>query len=353
MDQFTGAQALFAPDGHYLNTATMGLPPRTTLDTLAAALDAWGRGPEGFLEWDEATHRARDTYARLVGVPVDWVAVGSQVSVFAGLVAASLPTGARVVCAEGDFTSLLFPLLVQEDRGVTVDAVPLERVADAVDARTDLVAVSAVQSSDGRVADLGAIRSAAAAHGARTLIDTTQATGWLPIDVSRFDVTVGGGYKWLLTPRGVAFCTVRPEALADIRPHTAGWYAGASVHDSYYGTPLRLAASARRLDVSPAWHSWIGAVPSLDLLDRVGIEAIHAHNLALANRFRAGLGLPPGDSAIVSLTTGDGVAARLRRANVRFAGRAGRLRFAFHLYNTGEDVDRALEAMAGWQPIGS
>ena len=49
------------------------------------------------------------------------MAIGSALSAFAGLVAASLPAGARVLCAEDDFTSLLFPFLVQEPRGVTVE----------------------------------------------------------------------------------------------------------------------------------------------------------------------------------------------------------------------------------------
>src|SRR5450759_3085088 len=53
-----------------------------------------------------------------------------------------------------------------------------------------------------------------AATGARVLLDTTQAAGWLPIDASRFAYTTGGGYKWLLAPRGTCFFTVQPE-LAD------------------------------------------------------------------------------------------------------------------------------------------
>jgi selenocysteine lyase/cysteine desulfurase len=273
------------------------------------------------------------------------VAVGSQVSPFAGLVALSLPRGARVVCAHEDFTSLLFPFLVARERGVRVDLVPLDRVAEAVDGGTALVAVSAVQSQDGRVAALDAIAAAAAHHGARTYVDGSQACGWLPLDAGRFDYVACAGYKWLLGLRGTAFFAVRPQAAERLTPHLAGWYAGREPMETMYGGPLRLAGDARRLDVSPAWLNWVAHAPALELLEQVGIAAIHDHDVALANRFRAGLGLPPSDSAIVSVGLADGAADRLRDAGVMFAGRGGALRFSFHLYTSAADVDRALEVL--------
>ena len=138
--------------------------------------------------------------------------------------------------------------------------------------------------------------------------------------------------------------SVAPERLAGIVPTAAGWYAGEDVHASYFGGPLRLAADARRLDTSPAWHSWVGAAPALALLEEIGVGEIHAHDLGLANRFRAGLGLEPGDSAIVFVDVPE-AAARLERAGIRAAVRGGRVRTSWHLYNTADDVDRALEAL--------
>ena len=84
---------------------------------------------------------------------------------------------------------------------------------------------------------------------------------------------------------------------------------------------------------------------ALELLERVGIEAIHEHDVALANRFRAGLGLEAGASAIVSIPPAPGAAERLRAAGVMFADHGDLLRFSFHLYTTEADVDRALEAI--------
>lgn len=339
--------AEFDPEGTYLDTASLGLPPRRSLTALRAVLDQWRTGRSRPPDFDRDVESARAAYATLVGVAPGSVSVGSQVSVFAGLVAASLPDGAEVLAADGEFTSLTFPFLAQTGRGVRVREVPLDRLAEEVSAATSLIAVSAVQSADGRLVDLDQLTAAAAAAGAEILLDTTQATGWLPVDANRFGYTVGGGYKWLLAPRGTCFSTVRPDLAEALVPHTAGWYAGADPWTSIYGGPLRLAGDARRFDVSPAWHSWVGQAASLEFLLEVGRDALHAHATGLANRFRTSVGLPQGDSAIVSLAVDDDAADRLREASVTGSVRAGRLRLSFHVHNTDADADHAAEVLAG------
>jgi selenocysteine lyase/cysteine desulfurase len=275
-------------------------------------------------------------------VPASWVAVGNQVSSFAGVVAMALPHGSRVVCAHGDFTSVLWPFLVAP--GVEVSMVELEDVASAIDSSVALVAVSAVQSLDGRVADLDAIGAACAASGARSFVDATQSSGWLPLEASSFDYVAASGYKWLLSPRGVCFMSIRPEAAEPLTPYLAGWYAGDEPFDTNYGAPTRLADDMSRYDLSPAWLSWIGTAPALRVLEEVGIETIHAHNVGLANRFLAGLGLPPSDSAIVALPAAS-LGEALSAAGITATEREGMMRFSFHVFNTAADVDRALEVV--------
>jgi selenocysteine lyase/cysteine desulfurase len=196
----------------------------------------------------------------------------------------------------------------------------------------------------GEVADLDAITRAAATHGVRTLVDATQAAGWLPLDATRFDFLVAAAYKWLMSPRGTAFMVVAPERLDGILPSQAGWYAGEDVHDAYSGPPLRLASDARRLDTSPAWFSWVGTAPAIELINEIGIDAIHEHDVGLANRFRAGLGMPPSNSAIV-VSDHPGGAARLEAEGIRAAEVLGRLRTGWHVYNTKEDADRAVDVL--------
>jgi selenocysteine lyase/cysteine desulfurase len=341
------ARREFEPTVTYLNTATMGLPPRSALAALQLALDEWRDGVVDAPAYDATVARARGHFAALVGVPDSWVAVGHQASPFVGLVATSVPDGAEVLTVPREFTSVTFPFLAQAARGVRVREVEPGRLVDEITEETYLVAVSAVQSSDGRVADLEALADACATTGTRTLVDLTQAAGWLPVQADRFDWTVTAGYKWLLSPRGSAFLTVRPERLAETTPHAAGWYAGESPWDSIYGLPLRLASDARRLDVSPAWQVWVGTEAALELLVAVGAERLHAHSLGLANRFREGLGLTSGDSAIVSLATDDEVPALLAEHRIAAAGRAGRLRVSFHVSNDERDADLAARVLSG------
>jgi len=338
------ARKLWQPEPGWLNTASYGLPPEPAWVALQDALADWRVGRISWEVWGEAAGQARAGFARLVGVAPADVAIGSTASQLLAPVAAALPRGATVVVPEVEFTSNLFPWLVQRERGVRVRTVPPGGLVDAIDTDTDLVAFSLVQSSDGTVAPYDEIVAAARAHGALVAVDATQACGWLPFDAGRADAVVVSAYKWLMAPRGVAFAYLAPALRDRLRPDAAGWYAGQDPHASYYGPPLRLADDARRFDISPAWFNYVGAAPALELLAEIGLPAVHAYDVALANRFLAGLGRPPGDSAIVTVEV-PGAAERLARAGVRAAVRAGRVRASFHLYTTEEDVDQALDAL--------
>ncbi|MFZ1996259.1 MAG: aminotransferase class V-fold PLP-dependent enzyme [Solirubrobacteraceae bacterium] len=340
----TEAQGLWAPAGVYCNTASYGLPPRPAWDALQAALADWQGGRTSWERWGESTEAARAAFARIVGVDTGRVAVGSTVSELVGTIVTALPARTRVVVPEIEFTSNLFPYLVQSR--LDVHPVPVGAVADAVAEGAGAVAFSAVQMSTGEVADLDAILDAAAAVDAVTICDATQAVGWLPIDAGRFDALVCTAYKWLMSPRGTAFLTVSDRLLADAVPYSAGWYAGENVHASYFGPPLRLAHDARRFDLSPAWFCWVGTAPALELIEEIGVQAIHDHDVALANRFRAGLGMEAANSAIVSADVRE-AATRLERAGIVAAMRGGRLRTSWHVYNDERDVDRVLEVVLG------
>jgi selenocysteine lyase/cysteine desulfurase len=340
----------FSPDGIYLNTATIGLPPRRSVDAIRAALDDWQAGRIRPQHYDPYVDAARRLYAQLVHVDTSRVSIGSQVSIFAGLVAASVPPGAEVLTVTGDFTSILFPFLAQASRDVRVREVDLADLVAAITDDTYLVAVSAVQSATGAVADLDGLADAAAA-GTRVLLDITQAAGWLPIDAGRYTWTVASGYKFLLAPRGTCFATVGPAG-NDLIPHAAGWYAGDDIWSSVYGSPLRLAADARRFDTSPAWFSWIGQAATLDLLVGIGRDVLHQHATGLAGEFESRLGLPPSGSAIVSLGTRPATAERIRDAGIVTVVRAGRTRVSFHVHNTVGDVDAIADSFlsTGWTP---
>jgi selenocysteine lyase/cysteine desulfurase len=336
-------RALFDAGAGFLNTATVGIPPTASVEAMAASIDDWRRGDLRPTDFDALVDRGRAAWSRMVGVDVSTVAAGLAVSHFVGLVAGSLPAGARVLTADGDFTSVLFPMLAQTDRGVTVSSVALESLPDAREP-VDLIAVSLVQSADGRVTDLDRLRAAREATGAKLLIDVTQACGWLPLDCADVDFVVCAAYKWLLCPRGIAFLAARPEHWASLRPDAAGWYAGDDPWKSIYGAPLRLAADARRFNLSPAWLCWSAAAPTLELLDGLDRQDLHAHDVGLADLFLSELGKPSQGSAIVTVDVPD-AADRLAAAGISTAVRAGRVRASFHLYNTPDDAHAAARAL--------
>ena len=331
------ARERFGETSGYLAVASMGLPTRQTVEAITHDLERWfaaDRDPQGYDRHVEAT---RIHYARLVGVDSDRVAVASQTSVMVSLLAADLPPGAEVLGVEGDFSSVLFPFLARGD--LTLRTVPLEALAESVEPTTALVAFSLVQSARGQVVDAAAIVEAARAAGARTVCDVTQAAGVHPVDATMFDATVCHGYKWLCSPRGVAFLTVSEEWSRTLRPVQAGWYAGEDVWSSVYGPAMSLASSARRFDVSPAWQAWIGAEPALALFADLDIGQVWEYCAGLGSEYTDALGLPDQGQAIVSIPDPSGsLLAAAMAAGIRISGRAGRLRASFHLWNTSEDV---------------
>ncbi|WP_136708039.1 aminotransferase class V-fold PLP-dependent enzyme [Agromyces sp. H66] len=336
-DRFTAGRG-------YLAACTLGIPTHATRDAVQRDLDRWAAGSASAHDYSATLERARGHAAALLGVAPQRVATGSQVSVFAGLVAASAPRGAEVLCIDGDFSSVVAPFLVRGD--LRVRHVPGHALADEVTDATWLVAYSLVQSATGEVADAASVAAAARDHGALTLVDTTQATGWMPTTDLDADLIVCHAYKWLSAPRGAAFAAFSDRAVDEIVPYTAGWYSGADPWTSTYGPDLYLADDATRFDVSPAWHAWEGAEAALGFAASLDADEVYRHDLGLANAFRERLGLAASDSAIVTWPDADGAdLAALTAAGMTASGRAGRARVAFHLWNDEEDVDLAAAAV--------
>lgn len=334
-EQFPGAP-------NFLNSATYGLPSRRTTEALTKSLHAWELGDLAPMDFDEPVALARAAFATMAGVPEGTVAMGGSVSALLGLVASALPDGARVATFTNEFTSVTAPFDAQ-GRGITVTALEpgeLERRAGEY----DYVSVSLVQSSDGRVLDVAALRASIAGARTRVILDVTQAMGWMQLDVAWADVVVGGSYKWLLSPRGAAWMAVQPQLADELTPHAANWYSSETPWSNTYSLPSLQAPDARRFDASPAWFTLLGAGIAMPWLASLDATAVHAHCVGLANTVRSELGLPLADSAILALDVPD-AAARLASAGIRAAVRAGRARVSFHLYNDMSDVEALLAAL--------
>lgn len=328
----------------YLSAATMGLPPRAAVSAMTEKLHQWAAATCNPMNYGDIVERTRGHYARLVGIDHTRVAIGSQTSVMASLIACSLPAGSEVLCVESDFTSIVYPFLQHPD--LVVRVVPLADLADSVRDSTVLVVFSLIQSCNGTVADVEAITAAASHHGVRTLCDVTQAAGVYPVDATQFDATVCHAYKWLCSPRGVAFLTISEDFAQHITPVQAGWYAGDDVWNSVYGTEMNLAKDARQFDVSPAWQAWWGAEQSISLFADLDIAEVWEHTTRLGNMLCDKLGIERQNQAIVTWPDESGAdLAKLANAGITASGRAGRLRAAFHLWNTEDDVAAVIAAL--------
>jgi selenocysteine lyase/cysteine desulfurase len=336
----------------YLDAATYGLPPRDTVRAMRRALVAWERGTGRWIEdWDAVAEDCRASFASLIGASAAEISLQPAVSVAVAIVAASLRSGEEVVVPENEFTSVLYPLLVAERRGVRVRQVDISDLPDAIRDGTTLVATSLVQMQTGIAAPLAAITAAAARHGSRVLIDATQAVPMMPAigrHIGDIDYLVCAGYKHLLSPRGTAFLYVRESSWDSLPPIDAGWRAGDLPYGRYFGGPLQLAPDAARFNVSLAWFSWVGARESLRLL--VEWQAADAMDRvrAQAARLAKGLGIPDKGTTLVCAPISDeaGLARAVKAARIRASVRGGSLRLSPHLHNTSADIERAVEVVA-------
>jgi selenocysteine lyase/cysteine desulfurase len=333
----------------YLDSATYGLAPLPTTTAMRRALEAWAAGTAQWIEdWDVRAEEARRHFAHIVGVRPANVALVPAASVGVGTVAASLPPGARVLVAENEFTSLLFPLLVARERGASLTEAPIDHLASRVDPGTDLVAFSLVHMQTGRVAPAADILRQARQAGARVLIDATHAIPFVDPLAATADFVVCAAYKHLLCPRGTAFLTVRDDLVDALAPWNANWRAADDPYGRYVGGPLTLAASAARFDTSMAWHLWVGAAISLGLIDEWRADGTLAAVPATTAELAVRLGVAPTGSSIVAVPVTDMDRARqeLARHRVKAGVHTAAVRLACHVYTTPEDIDRAVHVLA-------
>ena len=340
---------LFDPDPEvvYLDAGTYGLPPRPAISALMEALHRWQTGVADYArDWETAGERSRELFAQLIGAAVETIALTPTASAGVGMVAASLPAGAEILVPQEEFTSVVVPFYAAvEGRGITLREVPYRELAAEIRPRTALVAFSLTRAQSGETADLGQIIAAARRHGTRVLVDGTQAIPFVPVKehLDGIDYLVCHGYKHLLLPRGAAFLYIKRERWEENLPYLAN---SRSV-SRMYGGPLTLAPRASRFDISLAWHSWVGAVPALELLVQWDQDGTLLAAKELANRLALGLELPPPGASLVCVKTEDPERAThiLQAAGVKAASRGANVRLAPHVYNTEAEIDRAIKVV--------
>jgi selenocysteine lyase/cysteine desulfurase len=327
-------------------------------------------------EWARRIEQIRQTAARLVNGRPEEIALVPNTTTGISLVAEGLAwePGENVVTVAGEFPSNLYPWIHLRDRGVQERRVEMEgfavdpnRIAEACDKRTRVVAISWVGYAGGWRIDPGQLARVAHDHGALFFLDAIQGLGVFPIDVREtgVDFLAADGHKWMLGPEGAGLLFVNREHLDRLRPHTVGWNSVVSAHD-FSRVDLRLRPEAARFEGGSqnmvGFHA-LGA--SLDLLERCGLSARHS---AVAGRVLAtvdhacqrlvNLGAQIASdrsdperngSGILSFELPDHdpktVVRDCAAAGVAISCRGGRLRISPHAYNNEEDVERLIATL--------
>jgi isopenicillin-N epimerase len=184
-------------------------------------------------------------------------------------------------------------------------------VTGALTGRTRLLVVDHVASSTARVLPAARIAAAARAAGVPVLVDAAHAPGNLA--AVEADFWVGNFHKWAYAPRGTALLVVAPGWRERIRPLVVSW-------QEPQGFPWSVEWQGTQ-DYTP----WLAAPIGLFTLRSLGLDAVRAHNAALAAYGQRVVGAALGlDAASCRGTAGSGHADARPAAAGRPCGGPGR-----------------------------
>jgi selenocysteine lyase/cysteine desulfurase len=355
-----------ARDGLYLNSAYIAPIPQPVADAARAFADRKASRPFRLDEMVKTTDQVRQQFARLIGAESDEIGFLFATSEGENIVSAALDLkpGDNVVIDELHYeTSFVLYRHLQESRRIDLRIVPhhdgrvsADDFARVVDGRTRLVSVAWVSHQNGLRHDMRPLADIAHAHGALFYADAVQALGMFPVDVraAGVDCLTSGTYKWLLGGFGVAPFFVRRELLDRIRVDRMGALHVEKELDDHRFQIYKTAKKFEYATLPFAEVYQLGA--ALTYLERVGVDRIERHTVALAAELRDGLvqlGFRPftpanNQSSIVTVHV-DRNQARARDvldgAGVQVSFRAGGslVRVSPALFNTRDEIQQFLK----------
>jgi kynureninase len=288
----------------YLVSHSMGAAPLGAKAALESYWNDWATdGPEAWERWLPEIGRIADGIGEIVGAPAGTVFLGPNVSVLQAALASSLnftPHRNEVVYEALQFPSLTYvwtewqrygaqPRIVPSGDGRTMDT---QRIIDAITERTTLAVLSHAYYVSGAICDVAAIQAHCRNTGTLLCVDAYQTSGVYPYDVREMDLDIvtGGSHKWLCGGPGCGWMYVRPELRERFDPAVTGWMAHARPF-AFEPAPMTWASSMYRWGTgTPTIPGYVVAKPGHDLIKRVGVPAIRAHNVRLTSKL-AGMAL--------------------------------------------------------------
>lgn len=357
----------------YLVSNSLGAMPRAVPERLAEYADAWGRsGVRAWAEgWWEMPVSVGDEIAPLMGAGQGEVVMLPNVTIAQAVVLSALdysPPRDTVVMTGLDFPSVRYVydglatrlgarvVVVPGDDGVGIDT---ERVLDAIDERTRLVAVSHVLFRSAFIMDAEAICRRAHEVGALVSLDAFHSVGVVPVDVKGLgvDFLAGGVLKWLCGGPGGAFLYVSSSVRDRLEPALTGWQA--------HSRPFAFESSMEYAEGATRWLNGTPVIPALyaaiegpRMVREAGVEAIRAKSIRqtarlieLAESRGYGVNAPRdparrGGTVAFNVPHGYEVSRALlaRDILVDYRPEAG-IRVAPHFYTSDDELEMAVEAI--------
>lgn len=368
------------------NAATTLKKPECVGRAVLAALENFGndgRGThEGSLSASRIIYETRERLASLLGCTrADHVAFTANSTEALNIaINGTLDAGDHVLSTDLEHNSVLRPLYrLQQERGVEVDFLRADTVGRIdyddferlLKPNTRAVVCTHASNLVGNMLDVARIGKFAKEHGLLFIVDASQTAGAYPVDMERMgiDVLCFTGHKSLMGPQGTGGLCIREGV--ELRRWKVGGSGVKTFLTEHPGElPTRLEAGTLN------GHGIAGLHAALGFIESVGVEAIHAHEIALMRRFYEEVREIEGVTVygdfgtaarapIVSLNVrgyaSDEVADELSevygiatRAGAHCAPRLhcalgtreqGAVRFSFGYFNTKDDADAAAEAV--------
>ncbi len=362
----------------WINTSHQGALPKAAVAALNEAIQ-WKISPHHLADshkFSSVPALLKEGLGRLINAPSEDIILANSASYGLHLIANGIKwsSGDEILLVEGDFPCNILPWLNLKKKGVKIrsikpksGALQPDEIQGSLGAATKLLCTSWVYSYTGHLIDLPTIGRICRDKGVKLILNCSQAIGTRPFDVEwRFaDAITCVGFKWLCGPYGTGFCWVEPEFREELNYNQAYWLAMQTADDLKVAKAwpeIRSGLGARKYDVfgTANFFNFVPWTVSVNYLLDKGIERIKSHNDELINQMRQGICLdkykilmPISDtdnSTIMVISHKDeskneAIYDLLKKNDIFVSLRQQHLRFSPHLYNTADEMEKALNVL--------
>src|SRR5438876_1401989 len=346
----------------YINSCSQGALSDAVRESYENYLRDWDEKGAPWEYWVERTEAARAAFSRLINADPDEIAVTTSLSAGVSALASGLRYAKRskIVTTDLEFPTIGQIWHAQASRGARVQHVPLDGFEQAIDDDTALVSITHVSYRTGEMIDVEEVVRLAHERGALVLLDAYQTAGSVPLDVKELgvDFLAAGALKYLLASAGLAFFYCGRELFDRAWPTATGWFADQDVFqmDAWDYSP---SPTARRFQSgTPPIPSIYAGIAGIELMEEIGVEETREHVLHLNAHLVAGIDELDGTvvtprerdrhGALICVRSNDvtELVAALGRWGIVTSERASNVRISAHAYNSLDDIDLVLAALA-------